>query len=309
MTIVSPTLALAQSATYHAHMTPPPQPGDPTRPERPPITWLHVARLIHPESTDIPLPLVLLHGFTGDATTWSDLIPHLDPHRPTCAIDLVGHGQSDAPDDPRAYSMDAAVASVLAAASAAGIGRAHWLGYSMGGRVALNLALAAPERVASLLLIGASPGIDDPAARAARAAEDAALADFIETAGLEAFVERWMAQPFFASQARLVGPERLARARAQRLRNHPLALALTLRGMGTGTMEPLGERLREIHAPVLIVAGEADAKFRAIAEAMRTRLPRAEVHITPSAGHAVQVEAPEDLGAAVRAFLARVDPV
>jgi 2-succinyl-6-hydroxy-2,4-cyclohexadiene-1-carboxylate synthase len=290
-------------------MTPLPQPGDPTYLDCPPITPLHISRLIPADPNNPPrTPLVLLHGFTGDATTWSDLVPYLDPHRPAFAVDLVGHGLSDAPDDPRAYAMDAAVASVLAATVCAGIGRAHWLGYSMGGRVALHLALAAPERVASLHLIGASPGIDEPAARAARAAEDAALADFIETAGLEAFVERWMAHPLFASQARL-GPERLARARAQRLRNRPHALARTLRGMGTGTMEPLWDRLGEIHAPVLLVAGEADVKFRAIAEAMRARLPRAEVHIAPGADHAVQVEAPEDLGAAVRAFLARVDPV
>jgi len=266
------------------------------------VTRLHVAHLIPGDPAR--LPLVLLHGFTGDSATWAPLVPHLDQERPTLAVDLVGHGQSDAPRDPEAYRMDPTVMSTLAAVTAAGVSRAHWLGYSMGGRVALNLALAAPERVASLVLIGASPGLADPAARAARRRDDEALADYIESAGLPAFVDRWMAHPLFAGQARL-GPDHLARARAQRLANHPHALALTLRGMGSGAMEPLHDRLGEITAPVLLVAGDQDPKFVAISQATHARLPHAYLHITPAAGHAVHTEAPADLAAAVITFLAQ----
>jgi 2-succinyl-6-hydroxy-2,4-cyclohexadiene-1-carboxylate synthase len=251
-------------------------------------------------------PLVLLHGFTGDSTTWEVLLPHLGDGRPVLGVDLVGHGRSAAPDDPAAYTMPATVRAVAAALGRAGVGAAHWLGYSMGGRVALQLALARPDVVRSLVLVGASPGLDDPAARRARVAAHEALAAAIERDGVPAFVDRWMAHPLFATQAGL-GAEHLARARAQRLRNRPHALAHTLRGMGTGAMEPVVERLAEIEAPVLLAAGALDEKFRALAERMAARLRRAEVVVVPGAGHAVQVEAPAALGAAVRGFLEGVE--
>ena len=134
---------------------------------------LHVARGI--DGAPHAVPLVLLHGFTGDATTWDSLVGHLGANRPVLAVDLVGHGQSEAPDDPGAYTMPATVDAVLAAVAAVADGprvggatRAHWLGYSMGGRVALNLTLVAPGAVAGLVLIGASPGIADPTARTDR---------------------------------------------------------------------------------------------------------------------------------------------
>jgi 2-succinyl-6-hydroxy-2,4-cyclohexadiene-1-carboxylate synthase len=254
------------------------------------------------------MPLVLLHGFTGDTTTWDRLVPFLTVDRPVLAVDLVGHGRSPAPDDPTAYQMAAAVAQVVRAVRDAGIVRAHWLGYSMGGRVALNLALSQPAVVASLVLVGTSPGIDDPCERAARASADAALADDLDRDGIEPFVERWTAKPLFATQSRL-GEPYLATARAQRLGNRPYALALSLRKMGVGAMDPLMGRLGEIRAPVLVVAGDLDTKFRRIAADMASRLARGDLVLVPDSGHAVQVEAPAALAAAVSGFLLRVDPV
>lgn len=268
------------------------------------MTPLHLARLAPgwPGST----PLVLLHGFTGDATTWVDLLPHLDAARPVWALDLVGHGRSPAPAAAAEYAMSAVMASVAEALRGAGLIRAHWLGYSMGGRVALHLALAEPGLVASLALVGASPGIPDPAARAARVAEDEALAAVIEREGLAAFVDRWSAHPLFATQAAL-GPEHLARMRAQRLRNRPEALARVLRGMGTGAMEPVAERLWEIRVPVLLVAGALDEKFAGIAGLMAGRLQAPDLWIAPGVGHAVQLEDPAGLAAAWEAFLRRAE--
>jgi 2-succinyl-6-hydroxy-2,4-cyclohexadiene-1-carboxylate synthase len=268
------------------------------------MTPLHLALLAsgRPGTT----PLVLLHGFTGDATTWADLLPHLDAGRTVWAVDLVGHGRSPAPEGLAEYTMAAVVASVAAAVRGAGVERAHWLGYSMGGRVALHLALAEPGLVASLALVGASPGIPDPVARAARVAEDEALAAFIEQEGLAAFVDRWSGHPLFATQAAL-GPEHLARMRAQRLRNRPEALARVLRGMGTGAMGPVVDRLSEIRAPVLIVAGALDDKFTRLAQLLAGRLQASDLWIAPNVGHAVQVEAPAALAVAWEAFLRRAE--
>ena len=214
--------------------------------------------------------------------------------------------------------MPAALAALIETLDEHGIARAHWLGYSMGGRVALNLAVAAPGRIASLILVGSSPGLTDPADRAARRREDETLAEGLEAHeevednegdggdgdnGITAFVDRWMASPLFATQARL-GPDFLATARQQRLRNAPHAMALTLRGMGVGTVLPVADRLGEIEAPVLVVAGSEDAKFVQIGQAMVSALGAGRLAIIEGSGHAVHLEAPEVLGAAVEAFLA-----
>ena len=124
--------------------------------------------------------------------------------------------------------MGACVEQVAAALSLA---RMHVVGYSMGGRVALSLAVAHPDRVASLLLVGASPGLAEAEERAARIKADEALARQIEQDGLERFVDYWMALPLFASQS-VLGEDALARARTQRLRSDPAGLANSLRGMG-----------------------------------------------------------------------------
>ena len=159
----------------------------------------------------------------------------------------------------------------------------------MGGRVALHAALSLGARVERLVLVGASPGLATAEERAARAAEDAALADRIEAIGLEAFVREWAAQPLFDGMPRGVAEL----ARSDRLRNTASGLAAALRGLGTGVMPSLWERLGELAMPVELVVGERDEKFRAIAERMEGALPDARLHVVPGAGHAVHLEAPD----------------
>lgn len=247
-------------------------------------------------------PLVLLHGFTGSAREWGAHIDRLARWFRVVAVDLAGHGQSGAPGDPAAYRMERCVNDLAATLDRRGIARAHWLGYSMGGRVALAVAVAQPARVDRLVLESASPGLADPAERRARIAADEALADRIEHAGIEAFVDEWMAQPLFASQRRL-GTAALAAARAARRANNPVGLANSLRGLGAGAQEPLWARLPEVAAPTLLMVGEADPKFRAIAAAMAARMPRAEVAVIPEAGHNTHLENPAAFDERVGAFL------
>ncbi|ACZ40425.1 2-succinyl-6-hydroxy-2,4-cyclohexadiene-1-carboxylate synthase [Sphaerobacter thermophilus] len=247
-------------------------------------------------------PLLLLHGFTGSAATWEPLLPALQAHFHTVAPDLIGHGRSDVPADPARYAMDRCVADLVALLDALDIDRAAVLGYSMGGRTALHLALAAPERVSALVLEGASPGIADPDERAARVASDAALADRIEREGLQAFVDAWERLPLFASQQRLPEATR-ARLRAQRLSHTPRGLANSLRGMGAGAMAPVHDRLGEIAVPVLLIAGELDGKYVEISRAMAGAMPQATVRIIPDAGHAPHLEQPEAFVEAVLGFL------
>lgn len=231
---------------------------------------------------------VLLHGFTNTGACWDPVARALRGTR-AHAPDLRGHG--DAADD-RPVSL-AAVLDDLDGLTPPG---AVLAGYSMGGRIALHYALAQPERLDALVLIGASPGLADPDERAARREVDARLADRIERIGIAAFAAEWAALPLWEGMPAPVA----AAAHADRLRNTAAGLAAALRGLGTGELEPLWHRLGDLALPVTLVAGERDAKFREIAARMAARLPAARVHVVPGAGHAAHLEASERVAAAIQ---------
>ena len=258
------------------------------------------------ESGSGPAVLVL-HGFTGNAGSMRVATDTLAANHRVLAVDLVGHGESDAPHEVGPYAMDACVGQLVRVLDACAVERAALVGYSMGGRTALQLAAAHPDRVASLLLVGASAGLADASARADRVRSDEALADEIERDGVEAFVDRWMALPLFASQKRL-GGDALAEARAQRLTNRAHGLANSLRGMGTGAQRPLHDGLEQLATPTCFAVGDEDAKFRAIADELAARMPRARVAVVEEAGHAAHLENPEAFARLAQEFLASATP-
>jgi 2-succinyl-6-hydroxy-2,4-cyclohexadiene-1-carboxylate synthase len=233
--------------------------------------------------------VVFLHGFTQTRQSWRQTIA-AGRYR-AIAPDLPGHGQAA----ERLASFAACAAYVRALAD----GPCTLVGYSMGGRIALYTALAMPELVERLVLVGASPGIEDAAEREQRRRADAELADRIEEIGVEAFAEEWGAQPLFAGQDARVS----AAAHADRLRNTAGGLAAALRGLGTGVMEPLWGRLDELQMPVTLVVGQRDTKFRAIAERMAPAISGSRIELVAGAGHAVQLERPEAVAAAVAAAI------
>ena len=248
-------------------------------------------------------PVVLLHGFTGDASTMAVLTERLVATHTVIVPDLIGHGGSSGPAE--CHGVDDMATQVFAALEALDHPAPHdVVGYSMGGRVALTMACRSPERVATLSLIGASAGLATEAERAARRRADADLADSIGADGLAAFVDRWMANPLFATQARL-GDDFLAAARAQRLRNDPEQLAHSLRGAGTGSMRPLHDHLGRCVLPVGLVVGADDEKFRTIADELADSLPDATVTVIDGAGHAAHLEQPDAVADAVRATVRR----
>jgi 2-succinyl-6-hydroxy-2,4-cyclohexadiene-1-carboxylate synthase len=231
--------------------------------------------------------LVLLHGFAGTRRGWDEVVARLggQRYRPL-ALDLRGHGDAA---HARPIGFDACTADVLAATA----GRFALGGYSQGARVALLVALAAPHRVARLVLLSATAGIEDPAERAERRRADEALAAEIEAGTIEAFAERWTAHPLFAGTP----PEALAAWRADILRNDPAGLAAALRGIGTGAMTPLWDRLGELDLPVTILAGERDSRYRALAERLVAELPAARSIVVPGVGHGLPREAPARVAA------------
>ncbi|MEM7321676.1 MAG: alpha/beta fold hydrolase [Actinomycetota bacterium] len=254
-------------------------------------------RVIHRTTTDrnrepaAPERLVLAHGFTQNTECWGVFGDRLAEASDVVLVDAPGHGRSghDTADLPTAAGLLTDVG-----------GRAVYVGYSMGGRVALHAALATPELVAGLVLIGATGGLDDPADRSARRDADAALATRLETDGLAAFLDRWLASPLFA------GLDDKRAAKAQRLTNRADGLAANLRNCGTGTQEPLWDRLGRLTMPVLIVAGEQDTKFTALGHRLAAAMTGtvAEVLILPGT-HAVHLEEPERTAAAILSAIRR----
>ncbi len=250
-------------------------------------------------------PVVLLHGFTGSARGWGPVVAALAPEFTTLAIDIIGHGQSDSPATIDHYRMEQVVEDLVRVVRAAGYDRATWLGYSMGGRTALQVAVHRPEVVSALVLEGASPGLATAEEREARIAADEALAQRLERDGIEPFIDFWQAIPLFASQASLPSVVWEGQ-RAGRLRNSVVGLATSLRGMGTGSQPALHERLSEVRVPALLLAGELDIRYAEVAQQVARALPDATVDAVQGGGHAAHLEQPDRFNALVLDFLRRV---
>jgi 2-succinyl-6-hydroxy-2,4-cyclohexadiene-1-carboxylate synthase len=237
----------------------------------------------------VPDSVVLLHGFSGTHRAWDGVVALLNQERYlSLALDLPGHGA--AADAERPITFPGCVSHVLAQSPE----RFVLCGYSQGGRIALHVALAAPERVRGLVLVSCSPGIEDVAERAERRCADHRLADELESAPFDDFIERWRAQPLFADEP----PETSRLAREDQRRNHPDALAAALRGIGTGEMEPLWRRLAELTMPVTVLVGARDEKFRVLGKRMAELLPNAELVIA-AGGHGLALENPAAVALAI----------
>jgi 2-succinyl-6-hydroxy-2,4-cyclohexadiene-1-carboxylate synthase len=246
---------------------------------------------VHVEIEGVGRPLLMLHGFTGSVRAWDAIRSELAAAARVIAVDLVGHGRTASPVDPLRYTLEWAVKDLIGLCDALNLTRVDLLGYSMGGRVALHLALAAPERVNRLILESASPGIEDPEERRRRAEADEALAERILRDGMAAFVAEWERQPLLALAPHV--PEAVReRQHTLRLMNDPLGLANSLRGMGAGQQAPVWSRLGELTLPVLLMVGESDFRYRAIASRMQALLPRAVLAVVAGAGHTVHVDQP-----------------
>ncbi len=234
--------------------------------------------------------VVLLHGFTHTGASWDPVVAALGESYRALAPDIRGHGSA-------AEREPVALEAVLEDLAALAPPRFTLVGYSMGGRIALHAALAPAleARIARLVLIGASPGIADRAEREERAADDERLADEADRMTIERFAERWGQTPVLAGQP----PEVAAAVHADRLRNQSAGLARALRGLGTGALPSLWHRLPEVRPPVTLIVGERDAKFTATGTEMARGLRDAQVAVIPGAGHAVHLEAPMRVAAAI----------
>jgi 2-succinyl-6-hydroxy-2,4-cyclohexadiene-1-carboxylate synthase len=250
-----------------------------------------------------PLIILALHGFTGGGGDFAPLAEAM-PEFSWLTPDLPGHApELSAPGAPSDdCGLEASLSYLDALFSKKDRAPVILLGYSLGGRLALRYALARLERCAALVLIGVSPGIEDPAERARRRAADELLAEKIISSGVASFLEEWQRQPLIATQARLREAWRAAmRERRQQLRAG--GLTASLRQFGQGELAPVWERLGELRLPVLLCAGAEDEKYAALAKRMQADITGAELLLVPKAGHLAHLENREAFVAGLRKFL------
>lgn len=245
--------------------------------------------------------VVFLHGFTWDGASWEPIARAMCDSYYCVAPDLPGHGATSWPEPAATWSFDRVVESLAAALRRLDLANPRLVGYSMGGRLALRLALMAALPLERLVLVGASPGLASDAERRQRAEADAELADDLVEKGMPAFLDRWMALPLFSS-LRALDPALLTRLNSDRASQDPRGLAASLRTMGTGSQPYVMEALCDLDVPTLLVVGDQDAKFRAIATEMLARLPQGRLEALPGCGHSVPFERPAELAARMTAF-------
>ena len=244
--------------------------------------------MLHYVTTGSPdgLPVLFLHGFMGSSRDWTSIIEAMPRSARCIAVDLPGHGASTDLDRD-AYTMEAAAEGIAQVLDEMGIEETNIVGYSMGGRTALNFAHRHPSRVRRCVLESASPGLKTKEKRASRREVDAERADRIQE-DLDQFLENWYRQPLFASLSRHEGlvDEMVAR----RSNNKASELVRSLEGMGTGAQPSLWDHLEEWTIPTLALAGALDEKYVDIVEEMETKAPQVQAEIVPEAGHNIHAE-------------------
>jgi 2-succinyl-6-hydroxy-2,4-cyclohexadiene-1-carboxylate synthase len=232
---------------------------------------------------------VLVHGFTQTHETWLDVIDSLKHRFELIAIDAPNHGDS--------CDISLNLESGARAIGEVG-GDATYIGYSLGGRFCLTLALSEPQKVTRLVLISTTAGIEDKEARSERIKNDEELARRIEQIGINQFIDEWISQPLFA------GLNSETNQRQIRLKNTAIGLSSSLRLCGAGRQQPTWSRLKELTMPVLVIAGANDKKYRSLAERLISEIgSNATLEIIKDSGHTPHLEQPNIFNDLLNNFL------
>lgn len=247
-------------------------------------------------------PIVFLHGFTGNIATWSNATETLRYSYQCIFIDIIGHGETDSPDDSSRYHIETVAKDIIHILDVLAIPRTNIVGYSMGGRLALAISILFSTRIIRLVLESSSPGLRTVEERVARRKSDEKLANRINQEGVQGFVDYWEKIPLFSSQQALT-KDIQQEIRQQRLNNNPVGLVNSLKGMGTGSQPSYWDRLNELNLPTLLLCGVLDQKFCRIAEEMSLSIQNAKVEKIVDTGHAIHVEQPYFFGKIINEFV------
>lgn len=233
--------------------------------------------------------VLFLHGFTGCAEDWFPVFEQLPDKYNYIALDIVGHGKSDAPGNVDNYKLESIIAQIKFVKDHLTPNKVFLLGYSMGGRIALSYAAANPDDVKGLILESATAGIKNDEERQKRYEEDLKLAEFIETHTLEEFIEMWHDQELFNTQRRFSN-DKLKKIKKKKSSASKIGFANSLKGFSTGIMPPVHDKLKKIPLKVLLITGDLDSKFTGINARLSKRFFKAKHKIVRNSGHNTHLE-------------------
>lgn len=218
------------------------------------------------------------------------------------AVDLPGHGQTIVQQDSD-YQMPNVAQALINLLIELNIKQCILVGYSMGGRIALYLAIHFSQYFHGVILESASPGLSSQLERDRRIAKDSKLAEQLESLDFTDFIQQWYSKALFASLAKHPHyPEAIAR----RLCNDPNQLAKSLRLIGLGTQPTLWKSLPQIQIPLLLIVGELDPKFVKINQMMANSCPQASLYRINGTGHNVHFENPLQFSKLLKYFAANL---
>ncbi len=246
--------------------------------------------------------LFFLHGFSGSSSDWKEIIPRINNDFNIFTVDLIGHGQSDSPDDVSLYSTKSIVEQLYQPIKKITEEKIILAGYSMGGRAALSFAANHPEIIKGLILESSSAGIENKQQRIERTASDKKLAEFIESHSIEEFIDYWMNMDLFKSQKNF-SKIKLNEIRESKLKNNKTGLANSLRGFGQGIMPHLYDEIKNISAKTLLMSGELDLKYTKANSEILKLFPHAKHVIIKKAGHNTHLEQPSSFIDVINNFL------
>lgn len=231
--------------------------------------------------------ILFLHGFMGSSNDFENIMVSLADQFYCLAVDLPGHGKTQVFAGEESYTMPNTAQALIYLLDKLSIEKCYLVGYSMGGRLALYLALHFPSRFCKVVLESASPGLKSIQEQVLRIKADLQLAQKLETNNFYSFLKNWYNQPIFQHLNKHPQFEYLLQSR---LENHPLELAKSLRQMGTGSQPSLWDKLEYNEIPLLLLVGEYDDKFKAINSEIALRCKLADIRIVKNCGHNIHFE-------------------
>ncbi|MEG8946642.1 2-succinyl-6-hydroxy-2,4-cyclohexadiene-1-carboxylate synthase [Rosettibacter firmus] len=235
-------------------------------------------------------PIIFLHGFTGCAEDWLFIFDKLPSEYYPIAIDLIGHGLTDSPDDPNYYTCRAIVNQLNYIFESLKIHKLILCGYSMGGRAALSYCLHYPQKIIASIFESTTAGIEDITIKKERVISDFLLAEKIREEGIESFIDYWMNNPLFKTQKEIPEYELIKK---KKYKNSVIGLSNLLMGFSTGLMPSYWDKINQLEFPVLLITGSLDEKYTSISKRMKEKLKNAEHKIAESCGHNVHLEKPD----------------
>ncbi len=249
--------------------------------------------------------LFLLHGFTGSSADWQNVSFLFDSKFNIYGIDLIGHGKSDSPTDISLYSPESQAEQMKSVIEKLKGEKNIVLGYSMGGRLALIVAMLFPELLHGIILESSSAGISNNQESEKRKDYDLQLADMILTKPIEEFIASWMDQELFGTLKRFSNAK-LDQMKKEKSKNNRTGIANSLRGFSTGVMPNFGSKLKSLNIPVLLLSGQLDSKFTKINSGLQKQFSKAKHSVIKTSGHNTHLEEPKNFIQVVNKFLQKI---